>query len=205
MNERGGVVTIDFGGWCILRTKSRHTQRLARTLAEDGFDVWTPTEVRTMRVPRMNVRREVTLPLMPSYVFAKAVHLIDLIQLAAMPAKPRRGRYCHEPAHEDFNVMRCFGGIPTVSDSDLAQLRALEAKRTPRKKAERSFAAGATVRVEGGSFGGMTGTVERSDRGHTLVCFSDRYQVKIPTSLLLENAVGSAHSPLLGDDAAEAA
>lgn len=176
-----------FDGWCILRTSPRHTLRLTATLAEDGYEVWTPTETRRVRVPRMNVRRDVELPLMPSYIFARAGQIIDLIQLADMPVKPRRG--LRKPAHDGFRVMRCFGGIPTVSDADLKELRRIEARRTPVRKAARTFRKGAGVRVEGGSFGGMAGIVERGDRTHTLVCFNDRYVVKIPTCFLNESSL----------------
>lgn len=186
-----------FEGWCVLRTKSRHTLKLAQSLGEDGFEVWTPVETRTVRVPRMNVRRQIRLPIMPSYVFAKAAHLIDLIMLAAMPVKPRRGAGLRQPAHEDFRVMRCPTGIPAVTDDDLAALRKIEAKRTPLKRAAASFRAGSAVRVEGGSFGGMSGTVESGDEAHTIVCFNDRYLVKVPTCILSGNVPG-ATEPVIG-------
>jgi transcription antitermination factor NusG len=173
--------------WCILRVRGSRTLRLAQSLAEDGYDVWTPTETRKVRIPKVNVRRDIVSALMPSYVFARTRHLVDLLQLAALPVKPRRGKGLRQPAHDDFTVMRAFGGIPTVSDSDLAALRALEAKRTPRRRAERSFDKGAGVKVEGGSFGGLAGVVERSDRTHTMVCFDGRLRVKIPTCILRED------------------
>jgi hypothetical protein len=186
-----------FEGWCVLRTKARHTLRLAQSLGEDGFEVWTPVETRTVRIPRVNVRRDVRLPIMPSYVFARARHLIDLIMLAGMPVKPRRGAGLRKPAHEDFRVMRCPTGIPAVSDEDLRELRKIEAKRTPIQKAAKVIPSGSPVRVEGGSFGGMSGVVERGDRTHTLVCFNDRYLVKIPTCILTENMAG-AGEPVIG-------
>lgn len=174
--------------WCILRTSSRHTIPLSETLAEDGYEVWTPIETRTIRVPRKNVKREIRLPIMPSYVFARAAQLIDLLQLAAMPVKPRR--QSGKPAHAGFSVMHAFGDqIPLVPDVHLTELRRIEIKRTPMRKAERRFIPGVIVKVGGGSFGGMTGRVERSDKGHTLVCFNDRYLVKIPTLLLSEDSV----------------
>jgi len=168
--------------WCVLRTASRNTIGLAETLAEDGYEVWTPIETKTMRIPRKNVKREVRLPIMPSYVFARARHLVDLLQLAEMSVKPRResGR----PAHAGFSVMHAFDQIPLVPDAHLAALRRIEIKRTPLKKADKRFIPGVTVKVGGGSFGGMVGRVERSDKGHTLVCFNERYLVKIPTLLL---------------------
>ena len=125
---------------------------------------------------------------MPSYVFVRAEHLIDMIQLAAMKPKPRRQAICSisKPAHADFSVMRYNESIPVIADRHLESLRMIEAKRTPRAKADRRYAPGLSVRVkqEGGSFAGMKGRVERSDEGSTLVCFDNRLTVKISTSLL---------------------
>jgi hypothetical protein len=177
--------------WCILRCQGRVTLRLAETLAKDGFETWTPREFRRIRIPRANVRREAELPLLPSYVFARSTHLIDLLELAAMPVKPRRGAGLLDPAHAGFTVMHWQDSIPLVEDRHLNGLRLLEAKRTPRQKAERRFPPGVSVRVmaAGGSFAGMRGRVERSDTGTTLVCFDRRMTVKIATSLLLEEDI----------------
>ncbi len=175
--------------WCILRVSGRHTLRLAGSLCEDGFEAWTPKEERKIRIPRANVRRDITLPLMPSYVFVKARHLIDLIQMAAMPFKPRRSH--GQPSHVDFSVMHYHDSIPLIGDAQLQALRQLEAKRTPRKRAAKTFVSGVhvSVKIEGGSFAGMKGVVRKSDHGHTLVLFDNRLEVKIPTSLLSENDV----------------
>lgn len=191
-----------------MRTSPRHTMKLAQTLAEDGFEVWTPTETRKIRVPRMNIRRDVVLALMPSYIFARADQAASLILLAdantkalLRKAEARKSRdfrigdvekftpdelarILAAKTHEDFHVMKRPEGIPTVSDADLLALRKEEAKRTPLPKAAKAFRKGEDVRVEGGSFGGMSGSVERSDRTHTLVCFNGRYVVKIPTTFL---------------------
>lgn len=168
--------------WCILRTASRQTIPLSESLAEDGYEVWTPIETRTIRIPRKNVKREIRLPIMPSYVFARACHLIDLIQRADQPIAPR------------FCVMHAFGDqIPLVRDAHLTKLRELEIKKTPKrtKRADRIFSPGVKVKVGegGGSFVGMVGRVERSDTGCTLVCFNDRYTVQISTLLLAEDGV----------------
>lgn len=189
--------------WIILRTPGRHTLRLAESLSEDGYEAWTPVETRTIRIPRANVRRTVKLPIMPSYVFARALHLIDLIQLGAMKVKPRRfPRLPDEdpkPGHADFSVMHFHDRIPVIADGHLQSLRTIEAKRTPRKKADRTFAPGVSVRVnmEGGSFAGMKGRVERSDTGTTLVCFDASLTVRISTSLLLPDELG-VECPCLG-------
>ncbi len=173
--------------WIILRTAGRSTLNLAKSLGEDGFDVWTPIENRTIRVPRKNVRRPITLPLMPSYVFAKAGHLIDLLEMACLDFKPRRA--AGQPAHAGFTVMHYHDRIPVIGEGQLHSLRRLEHKLKPKVKADHSFGKGVQVRVkiEGGSFAGMKGVVRKSDSGHTLVCFDDRLEVKIDTLLLEEN------------------
>lgn len=178
--------------WCVLRTAGRHTLRLASTLAKDGYDVWTPVETRVMRVPRANVKREVTLPIMPSYVFARVAHLVDLLQLAAMKVKPRRGAGCIDPAHADFSVLHAFGRIPLVADAHLAELRKLEARRTPIKRADYSFPLAASARVKGGAFGGMIGVVIRSTPAATVLRFNGSFPVELPTSLLERDAVSGA-------------
>lgn len=169
--------------WIILRTAGRTTMRLAETLVADGFEAWTPIETKSFRKPRDNVRRSIRLPLMPSYVFARADRLIDLLEIAKAAERPRRGQ---SPAHTSFSVMHWNEGIPVIADRQLEQLRRIEAKRTPLKKANRALTSGVEVRVklEGGSFAGMRGRVERSDNSTTLVCFNKRMTVKIATSLL---------------------
>jgi len=169
--------------WIILRCSGQKTLRLSATLTEAGYEVWTPVETKRIRIPRANVRREVTLPIMPSYVFAKAEHLVDMIQLAGRPA------YAH--AHVDFSVMKHGERFPSVSDESLQALRRLEAKRALTRKATRTFDAGVevVVKVEGGSFAGIKGKVEKSNHGHTLICFGERMTAKIPTSFLDETVV----------------
>ncbi len=189
-------------GWLILRTAGGKTLRLAETLREDGYEAWSPTETRTIRVPRMNARRTVKLPIMPTYVFARAHHLIDLLELAAMPVKPRR--HANQPSHTSFSVLHVHDKIPVVTDLSLDGLRHIEFKRTPRKKALEALKPGSEVAIEGGSFGGLRGKVERSDTAHTLVSFSDTFSVKINTSLFERNELGELLA-LMGDAARKAA
>lgn len=170
--------------WCILRTSSRTTIGLAESLAKDGFDVWTPIETVTMTVPRANVKRQVRLPIMPTYVFAASDHLRDLLDLAAMPVRPRRGAGLMDAAHAGFHVLRCFGGIPIIQDAHLASLRRIEAKRAPRPRAASAFPKNVHVKVNGGAFGGMTGLVESSTPAVTMVDFGLAFPAKLPTSIL---------------------
>lgn len=175
--------------WIILRTQGKNTLRLAQTLTEDGYEAWTPVETRKIVIPSKNVRREAKLPIMPSYVFARSAHLIDLLQLADMKPKPRRS--ANQPAHADFSVMHFHDRIPAIPDGHLHQLRRIEAKTAPKAKAKLKFQDGVSVRVktEGGSFAGMSGRVEKSDEGATLVCFDNRLTVKISTCLLETDSV----------------
>lgn len=173
-------MSFDPDAWCILRTSSRGTLGLARSLAADGFEVWTPAKSRTIRVPRANVRRPIQVPIVPSFVFARARHLTELFELAMLPERPRRGRH---PAHERFSVFHHNDRVPLIRDVDLEPLRQAEAKIIPARK-RKTFSRGDSVRVPSGSFGGMTGIVERSDGRYTLVCFGDLMRVKISTFIL---------------------
>lgn len=180
----------DENSWCVLRTSSRHTLGLAESLTADGYEVWTPVETRTIRVPRADdAKREAKIPIMASYVFARSDRLVDLLILEDMEVKPSSAG-----THAPFTVMRAFGEISHVPDRDLNALRTREAKLTPKPKAEKTFGIGATVKVEGGIFGGLVGQVQRSDASHTLISFSHGRLVKIPTLLLREDGVCGAHS-----------
>jgi hypothetical protein len=173
--------------WIILRCAGRSTLPLAESLAEDGFEVWTPVETIKVNVPRMTVKREARRPIMPSYAFAGVAHLVDLLQLAAMPVKPRRGAGFRLAAHPDFSVLHAFGRIPMVADRHLDELRKLEARRTPRKIAAYAYPKNQQVRVkpEGGSTQGKVGIVIRSTPAKTqIICTGDRYPIEIPTSFL---------------------
>lgn len=173
--------------WCILRTSARYTIPLAETLKADGYEVWTPVETRMVRVPRKNVKREVRLPIMPSYVFARSDRLVDLLMLADEPVKPRRAG---TGAHSDFSVMHAFGGIPLVPDAHLTKLREREDELTPKPKTVKAkvptFDIGELLRMGSGIFAGMVGRVERSDEANTLLTFGTR-AVKFPTLLLRRN------------------
>jgi hypothetical protein len=191
-------------GWIILRTQGRHTITLAESLAEDGYRVWTPAMSRRLRVPKMNVKRDVTLPLMPSYVFARGEHLIDLLELAAMPERPRRagGR---KAAHRDFGIFRHAGRIPVIADADLGPLRDEERRGAASALVHREFDVGQRVRVPGGSFGGMAGTVVRSNGRETVVCFGTRARVRISTFILEPVQTYSGRSKPAAQDAAAGA
>jgi hypothetical protein len=172
---------VDDLGWCVLRTSGKNTLRLAKSLSDAGLEVWTPREERMIRVPRANVRRPVVLPIMPSYVFARASQLVELIQI--IDRKRRMKADC-----PDFSLMRLADQIPIIADVLLNGLRTIESRRVIRKRAAK-LPVGLQVKVgeAGGSFAGMKGRVERSGEEYTMVCFDNRMTVKISTYLLCEN------------------
>lgn len=159
--------------WFVLRTASRGTIPLASSLASAGYDVWTPVEVRSKRRPRSKSRVEVRVPIIASYVFARAHQLGDLIRLSADPAR-----------NQDFSVLCRHDGVPRlIPDDTLEPLRSAE-RRTAPKPPRQQFRPGEKVRVPDGSFGGMTGTVEKISGQFAMVGFGGNVRVKISTWLL---------------------
>jgi hypothetical protein len=146
--------------WIILRTAGRCTLPLAASLAKAGYQVWTPAKTETVRVPRANARRDVTMPIMPTFIFAKATSLVDLIELSETPDK----------GHEEFSVFHYFGRIPLLADIELEALRSEETRAVPKRK-RKVYAKGERVRVPEGSFAGMSGIVQQADGQYALVSF----------------------------------
>ena len=196
---------VGVSDWIILRTSGRFTLTLAKTLAEDGFDVWTPAKTEMIRVPRKNARREVRLPLTPSFIFARAEHLVDLLQLAKMVVKPRAGwkngyrrdKEDEQPPHHDFSVFHWGDNIPMIHDAALEALRAEEGRAIPKRKRS-PFGPNEVVKVTKGSFAGMTGVIERTNGKESevwLTMFGRHFRTKIPTFLLKADQVCKANIP----------
>jgi len=171
-------------GWIILRTSGAKTLKLAESLREEGFDVWTPSRVSSQRIPRGNGRRSVAIPIIPTFLFARVWHLVDLLELAAMPERPRRGPGGRKPAHPAFSVFRDGGSemIPVVDDAQLDPLR--EAERRIASHRMRQYEPGEMVKVPDGIFGGLVGEVVRSSQYKTKVCFGGRMSVEVSTFIL---------------------
>jgi RNase P/RNase MRP subunit p29 len=183
--------------WCILRTAGRSTLRLAETLAEDGFDVWAPAETRTITIARASVKREVTLPMMPGYVFARASRVHDLLRLLR-DMDDGRQRGVGRRNHPRFSVWLLGAGMWSIADRDLNALRQQErdAKLRTADRARRALAkskaeplpVGIRVRVKDGNhdaFEGMIGRVVQSGAGTSRITFTGyKMDVTIRTSLL---------------------
>jgi hypothetical protein len=155
--------------WCILRTGGRNTLDLAASLKQDGFEVWTPRELKRSRRPR-NVRPEPEpVPMMPTFVFAGAAHLWTLVDLSE---KPNAG----------FSVFHCIDRFPIIADVDLRGLREAEKDAIP--KADRpAYSKGEGVVATDGPYSGLPGKVIRCRGGDALVLFGWQ-KVKISTFIL---------------------
>lgn len=167
--------------WCILRCSSAHTMRLAHSLTDAGISAWSPVEVKSKRVPRANIKRQVVIPLMPSYVFADARKLFDLIELAEAEHK----------AQPDFRLFRSAERIPLIADCNLDALRLTEKKRTV--EARKAFTKGETVKLTDGGFTGLTGTVESAQGQFVMVAIPGfNYQLKVAAWCLLREGEETA-------------
>jgi hypothetical protein len=120
------------------------TLALVHSLAKAGFEVWTPVKTITKRRSRSTETRDVTYALTPTYVFAKANQLLDLLAEAANPAAD----------HPKFKVARWAGKFPMISDRGLDTLRKAQGRKKP-EKAARTFRPGETVRTPDGPFAGI--------------------------------------------------
>jgi hypothetical protein len=169
-------------GWIILRTSGARTLRLLRSLAEDGYEVWSPVKTESRRKPRANARVDIEVPVTAGFIFARLRHLVDLLDLAAMPEKPRRGPGGSKPAHIRFSVFHDQRGVPIVTERELDRFRE-HLSRQP--KPSKWFLRGDKVRASDGSFGGLQGAVVRSKKGETVVDFGGFLgHVKISTFIL---------------------
>lgn len=177
-----GAKTLDLGAWFILRMNSADTVSTFDGLKRMGFNVWTPIEQRVCRTPRRRVQYDRRTALMPSYVFASADHLDELLQAAMSPSRelPR------------FTVFTHKGGIPMVADVELNALRYAEEKadtlfakmkRLGRKGPK--LGKGSEVHLTEGPFAGMSGIVEGQSGQFTLVSFDGFHKPIQIASLLL--------------------
>ncbi|OHT19923.1 MULTISPECIES: transcription termination/antitermination protein NusG [Edaphosphingomonas] len=172
------------GDWCILRMKGQSTLPVFRALAEAGYDVWTPIQIQSRRVPRSKSRVERPVPIMPTYVFARAARIRDLFEVSQTVG---------------FSVFHHRDRVPLIADREIEGLRTAEERAKPRDR-KRVFRVGERVRVPEGAFAGLEGIVEQSDGRHTLVCFGGRLSINVDSFLLRSSELGSGYpkrEPLL--------
>jgi transcription antitermination factor NusG len=182
--------------WVILRCANCKTLELAESLNDAGFEGWSPVEVQKhlRKDPRKLLADKVVetrVPLTPSFVFAPATYLQDLLALSHSPAlnyqvwDPEQRRMVTR-GHPYFRLFMHLGEVVLIGGSELDPLRNIERKRKPRGSVK-TIAPGTSVRLTEGGFAGMTGMVD-SVRGKRAMVSFDRYPfpVEFPTWVLSE-------------------
>lgn len=172
-------------GWCILRTNGRRTLRLAQSLIDAGIEAWTPRAVQKRRLSRVHMGvREVEQPIMPSFVFARARYLPDLVSILGLPNNP----------HPSFTIFQHAGRAPVIADGEIAILRAVEERgKRDRRRAQRpAIEVGASVSPTEGAFAGLHGVVEMVKGKIAVVRFSDTFALKVETWMLIGDQIEAA-------------
>lgn len=176
--------------WCILRTAPSRTVPLVTALARAGFNAWTPQQMVEKRVSRSKATKEIATPITPSIVFADYERVPELVMLSRQPspswkAWDEEARCWVSRPMPAFSVFRYLDAYPRVADRDLDALRVAEQRVQPKSKA-RVFEAGETVKLVGGGFEGLVGTVQGSRGQYALVTFGEwNIPVKIAVADLL--------------------
>lgn len=161
--------------WCILRMAGPRTLAVAQSLARAGYDVWTPVELQKRRLPRSRVKVEREVVLMPTYAFARAEHLRDLLAETMKPVS----------SHPAFTLFRHGDRFPLIADQALDPLRLAERKSAPLAKVQ-PFSQGEQVKLAERGFEGLSGIVETTKGQFTMVCFPGfAVPIKVATMHLL--------------------
>lgn len=172
-------------GWCILRTNGRRTLRLAQSLTDAGIEAWTPRTVQKRRLSRVHMGfREVEQSMVPSFVFARACHLADLMAILASFNSP----------HPAFSIFQHAGRAPVIADREIGHLRAAEerGKRDRRKAQRHTIAVGTMVKPDEGAFAGLEGVVVGMSGKDAVVCFGGHLLFHVATWLLVSEEVQAA-------------
>jgi hypothetical protein len=173
--------------WCILRTAAPRTLLLARSLADAGFNVWTPEKIEK-RQGRGRDRRKVeerALAITPTFVFARGDRAMELVYASRAPVSP----------HPPFSVLRHRGSVPLIRDASLFPLRGEEERQRRRylKTTRKVIAPGSRIVMTEGAFAGMTGVVESSSGKAARINFGGGFAVSIASYILTEDVVQSAN------------
>lgn len=171
--------------WIILRTAGARTLPLWRSLANAGFDAWTPRETVIRRRPRSREERTIERAILPTFVFVAADRLTDVLGALRAPVNP----------HPGFSLVARASRVPVVAERDIAGLRSAEAEavraaeRRLRKSHREAFGIGQSVSVKDGAWTGLTGVIDGGDDRFARVIFGSGMSVKISTFLLIRDGV----------------
>jgi transcription antitermination factor NusG len=158
-------------GWIILRTSGAKTIPLSESLAQAGFDVWTPRYIQTGKKGGKDVETQISI--IPTFLFARAVHIADLAEISEAPVSQ----------HPDFSFFRHAGRIPLIADSEIGGLRKAEeqSRVKSRRSKRRALVMGQRVKFTQGAFAGMGGEVVKLNRNGkaALVAFGGGLNVEI--------------------------
>ena len=154
--------------WCILRMSGPGTMRVVASLASAGFDAWTPVETQVRRLPRSKKTAEREMPVMPTYAFAPADSLRDLLAISSGL----------DSQHPPFSIFRHRDHFPLIAARSLAPLREAEARQRDAARKRRregepipTFPAGDHVKVQEGVATGVSGVVVEQKGRKVLVAF----------------------------------
>ncbi len=175
--------------WIILRTAPSKTLALAASLAEAGFEAWTPMVARVWREGESRTRKSEVVHGTPGYVFTRSERLAEMLGLSRTPAL----RYMVWDAelkrmvsrgHPAFTVMPDAVGYAAVSDRELEYLRRAERRDRP-KQLTRPYRPGEEIRVIDGPYQGLSGVVAGVYGVHVEIEFPrSNHPVKIPMWML---------------------
>lgn len=182
--------------WCIVRTSGAGTLAVAAALVDAGIEAWTPANVAVKRVGKARERVEQTVPIMPTFAFARYDRIADVLAMAHAPApvyqvwdKEQRRMVMRGCPY--FRVFRHGLIYPAVSDRELDRLRVAERQGRPLEHV-RIFKPGEEVRCGATpSFDGLVGVIEDVQGSYAFVRFSgfgDHASVKVNARRLLSAA-----------------
>lgn len=163
--------------WCIVQTSSAGTLALASALNDAGIEAWTPIGIAVKRMGKTRDRVEQTVPLMPTFAFARYHSLPDVLAMAHAPAPvyqvwDKEQRRMVMRGRPFFRVFRHGHIYPAVSDRDLDKLRLAERQGRPIEHV-RIFKPGEAVRLGAGSgFEGLIGEISEVKGNYAFVRFS---------------------------------
>lgn len=197
------------------------TLRVADALAADGFEIWTPRRTYKRVKPGKHAKGqkltiEVEAPILPTFVFAREMHLDALVGIAndSTSTLPAFSVFQHGGRHPLVADREVAGlkqaeqdavvAIQQVRDADTreeaARIRAMalkteQARRKALRAQYRDFRAGQEVTVDDmPALTGMTGVVESTDGRSAMVVFGGALSMKIEAWRLVRHAVQGAQS-----------